>query len=95
MSRVAVIPKEAGTPGPAELFVDYVLSDQGQAVIAGPPGLYAIAQQVEAGATAAHRLAEAPGRLRPIALGPALLTFADRLKKTRFLADWRLAIQPP
>jgi two-component system sensor histidine kinase TctE len=95
MSRVAVIPMKAEHPELARLFVDYVLSDRGQAVIAGASGLYAIAPQVEDGATAAHLLAEAPDRLHPIALGPALLTFADRLRKTRFLADWRLAIQPP
>ena len=95
MSRVAVIPKGAGNPTIARLFVDYVLSDRGQAVVAGSAGLYAIAPRVEGAATAARLMAEAPGRLHPITLGPALLVFADRLRKARFLANWRLATQPP
>ena len=95
IARVAVIPVQARNSGLAGQFIDYLLSARGQTLIATRADLYAIMPGVRGELTADRLAAEAVGPLQPITLGPALLTFLDRLKKAQFLADWRLAIQPP
>jgi two-component system sensor histidine kinase TctE len=83
LSRVAVIPRAAAHPELAGRFVDYLLSGRAQAVSGG---LFAPGAQT---ADAEEAI------LQPIALGPALLVFADPMRKRRLIADWRLAISPP
>lgn len=90
--RTAFIPKRAPHPRAAHTFLEYLLSLRGQQVLSrnsflspareGPGGPYA-------------RLAitgTAVGPLRPIPLGPGLMTYLDRQKKQRFLANWRAMI---
>lgn len=86
MSRVVVIPKAGRRPDLAKLFVDYLLSDRGQGVVAGASGLPAILPS----GTVAHQVP-----IQPIEIGPPLLVFLDPLKKARFLNEWRLFMQPP
>ncbi len=90
MSRVATIPAGARHANLAKLFLDYLLSEQGQEVVGGAAGLAAIAP---AGRPASALAGE--GGLQPIVLGPALLAFLDPMRKSRFLADWAVTVQPP
>ena len=87
IARVAVIPAQARNPGLAGRFIDYLLSRRGQTVIARDASLHAIMPGVPGELTADWLAEEAVGPLQPITLGPALLTFLDRLKKERFLAE--------
>ena len=91
MSRVVVIPRAAQAATAAKLFVDYMLSPRGQAVVAATPGMRAL---VQAGGEAGFP-PEAAASAQPITLGPALLVFLDRMKRERFLADWAAAVSQP
>ncbi len=95
VSRVAVIPATARTPRLAGHFIDYLLSQRGQDVVAGGSALYALASTVtrEASSTGLRAMTDAP--LHPIALGPALLAFLDPLKHRRFVGQWQSAVLPP
>ena len=90
--RTAFIPKRAPHPRAAHTFLEYLLSLRGQQVLSrnsflsparegpgGPDGRLAIT-------------GTAVGPLRPIPLGPGLMTYLDRQKKQRFLANWRAMI---
>lgn len=90
MARVATIPAAAAHANLARLFLDWLLSERGQAAVGNVPGLTAIAPP---GGPAS--LGGTGGSIQPIVLGPALLTFLDPLRKSRFLADWAVAVQPP
>lgn len=91
MSRVVAIPRAARQPVLAKLFVDYLLSREGQEIIADTAGLQPLLPANEDGSPP---LADTAAAI-PITLGPALLVFLDRLKRERFLADWSAAVRQP
>jgi two-component system sensor histidine kinase TctE len=94
MSRVATIPKAAARPELAGRFLDHLLSDRGQAVVAGAAGMRAIVPPPgkPEGDTP---LADATGPVHPITLGPALLVFLDPLKRDHFLTNWSVTVHHP
>lgn len=95
IARAAVIPRAAPRPDLAGAFIDFLLSAEGQRLIAGPAGLYAISSALTGDGTAAAVRAAAEGPLQPIGLSPALLAFLDRMKRDRFVKQWRsLTAQP-
>ncbi|ACL57716.1 ABC transporter substrate-binding protein [Methylobacterium nodulans] len=87
-SRIAFIPKAARHKAAARLFMDYMLSRAGQAQLA--------ARSVTPARPDARRpddpVATAPA-LRPIAVGPELLTYLDQIKRARMLRQWRRATE--
>ena len=94
-ARVAVIPRNAPQPQLAAEFIDYLLSDRGQRIIAGPAALYAISATAPGDAAATGLREAAGGTLRPIGLSPSLLVFLDAQKRERFLQLWLSALQLP
>jgi iron(III) transport system substrate-binding protein len=90
MSRIAMIPSRARHPATAKLFLDFLLSRQGQRRLA------------ERRITPARGdidlpppLATDAAPLRAIRVGPALLVSNDRLTRQHFLALWTKAIAAP
>lgn len=88
MTRIALIPKRAPHPELAHLFLDFLLSREGQEDLARrafgtvrldmPP-------PAEAGAD--------PTRLRPIHVGPELLAYQDQSRRRIFFREWRKALE--
>lgn len=95
MTRVALIPQRAGAPELAGRFIDYLLSERGQAVIAANTAFYSILPTVGGPMSATHLQAELRGPTQRIALGPALLVFMDHLKRNRFLKQWNAFLHQP
>jgi iron(III) transport system substrate-binding protein len=95
MSRIVFINKKAANPNAARLWLDYVLSRRGQAVIANRAALYAVRGDVEGESTAA-RLAQSLGAsIRPIALGPGLIGYLNNQNYRDFVREWRKAMAKP
>lgn len=93
--RTAVIPRSAPHPRYAHLFLEYLLSPRGQRMLETRTGLSAIREEV-AQEPDGNRLSQARiGVLRPIALGPGLLTYLDTQKRRRLLEDWSSLINKP
>lgn len=89
MSRIAMIPSRARHPAAAKLFLDFLLSRQGQRRLA------------ERRITPARGDIDLPpplgtytAPLRAIRVGPALLVSNDQLTRQHFLALWAKAIAP-
>lgn len=80
MSRIAFIAKEAKHPAAAKLFLDYLLSREGQTLLARH-SLWPVRTDM----SARHLPA---AQARPIRVGPQLPINLDRLKRQRFLRDW-------
>lgn len=83
--RTALIPETAGNPGLGAEFLDFLLSPQGQRLIASEAKL----PPIDEAALAAGQ------HLRPIRLDPGLLVYVDPIKRQRFLAEWSAALIQP
>ncbi|XQU75492.1 ABC transporter substrate-binding protein [Cupriavidus sp. H18C2] len=94
MSRVAFIARRAPRPHAARLWLDYLLSREGQALLSRSTSqLYTIRTDTDSQHTA-NALAERLGyALKPISVGPGLLAAQDALRKRAFLARWREALK--
>ncbi|MFE1603136.1 ABC transporter substrate-binding protein [Methylobacterium sp. ID0610] len=87
-SRIAFIPKAARHPAAARLFLDYMLSREGQARLAASsvtPARLDARRPGDAAATVAEP--------HPITVGPELLTYLDQIKRSRILRQWRRTIE--
>lgn len=91
ISRIVFIAKHARNPNAAKLWVDYILSRRGQEIIANRSLLFSIRRDVEGEATAAGLVRALGGSIKPIAVGPGLLTYLDQSKRIDFINRWRRA----
>ncbi len=94
MSRVALVPKAAKHPNAGRLFLDFLLSQRGQEIIAGKSDLFAIRSGVTGEFTAAQLQAQMGDKLRALPVGPPLLAYLDQGKRLEFLRRWQQAVQP-
>jgi iron(III) transport system substrate-binding protein len=92
MSRIAFINRDAKNPNAAKLWLDYLLSQRGQTVIANRARLYSIRSDVEGEATASSlkQAKQALGdSIKPITIGPDLITYLSSPNHRGFLNRWR------
>ncbi|XQM35639.1 Iron(III) transport system substrate-binding protein [Cupriavidus sp. H19C3] len=94
MSRVAFIARQSPRPNAARLWLDFLLSREGQALLGQSTSqLYTIRTDTDSRHTAVA-LAERLGyALKPISVGPGLLAAQDGMRKRAFLARWREALR--
>lgn len=91
VSRTAVLPRNAPHPDAAHAFLEYLLSLRGQQTLAAQSRLSAARPEI-AGPYSQMGIAERQvGPIRPIPLGPGLLTYLDDQKRQRLLESWRRA----
>jgi iron(III) transport system substrate-binding protein len=89
MSRIAFIPVASRHPESAKLFLDYLLSERGQKFL-----LARSVGPVRVGLGANGVIPpERSDAVKPIHIGPELLTYLDQSKRTSFLKQWRRALQ--
>lgn len=92
VSRIAFINRRAPHPNAAQLWLDYLLSQRGQTVMALQSGLFALRTDVQGGQTAATLARTLGPSLKPIAIGPSLMVYLDRAKRGDFLQEWKRAL---
>jgi iron(III) transport system substrate-binding protein len=94
MSRVAFIARRAPRPNAARLWLDFLLSREGQTVLGKSTSqLYTVRTDTDSQHTAAALSERLGYALRPISVGPGLLAAQDTLRKRAFLARWRDAMR--
>jgi len=87
LSRIAFVPKAALHPNAGKLFLNFLLSRRGQKLLA-THYLGTVRDDLPEVAAIQPR---SPS-LRPILVGPELLTYLDQAKGTKFLKAWRRAL---
>ncbi len=92
MSRIAIIPKAARNRLLGSKFLSFVLSNQGQKIVAGPMHMNAVARSLSGPNTAHAMRARLGASLRPIRVGPGLLVYLDQAKRQRLLKQWNAAL---
>ncbi|MGV6847338.1 MAG: ABC transporter substrate-binding protein [Marinibacterium sp.] len=80
--RTAFVPISAENPGQGNAFLDFLISEDGQRLIAGETGLPRIDETALA----------ADPHLRPIRLDSGLLVYVDPVKRQNFLSEWTAAV---
>ncbi len=92
-SRVAFISAKAKNPNAAKLFLDYLLSKRAQTIVANEAELYSLREDV-VGVATIKKVAEQIGdKVRPVPIGPELLTNLDEGKRLAFLKQWQAAMK--
>ena len=94
VTRTIVIPKTARHPILAQQFVDYVLSESGQTVVADSFGLSLVGSATDREQMKARYVADKPGLLSFPALGLPALTYLDEIKREQFVKTWRQIVSP-
>ncbi len=89
MSRIAFIPVAAPHPESARLFLDYLLSERGQKFLLAR-SIGSVRLGIGAGGVIP---ADRNDAVKPIHIGPELLTYLDQSKRASFLKEWRRALQ--
>lgn len=91
-SRVALIAGKAAHPNAARLFLDYLLSQRGQNVLANQVGIYALRDDVEGEASMKRLAGELGERARPVPVGPDLIR-QEQARRTAFMTQWQAAMK--
>ncbi len=93
MSRTALVPRNAAAPDLGAAFLDFLVSREGQKVIAEQVGLPVLHPDLD-GENTANAMRRAFGsRLRPIPVGPALVVYLDQVKRNRLIERWNRALK--
>ena len=91
-SRLALIPKAARSPEMGAVFLQFLLSERGQQIIATDLRMNALHPRVTGPHTAGALRTRLGSRLRPIRVGPGLLVYLDQVKRRRLLKRWNQAL---
>jgi iron(III) transport system substrate-binding protein len=89
VSRVAFIARKAPNPHGAKLWLDHLLSKNGQQLLAETGRLYGVRTDVVGPHSVAALAKQLGGAARPIAIGPGLLANLDRSKRNALVKRWR------
>lgn len=90
-SRVALLTKGAPNPDAGKLFLDFMLSAEGQSALAAG-GLPSVRDDVTTGLNAVTLNEKVGGALKPIAMGDNLLTYMNPEKRVAFFKEWNAAL---
>lgn len=89
MMRTGFIHRDAPHPRAAKAFMNFLLSRDGQRVLAAQTPLFSVRPDV-VGPYTAQRLRDQVGdRLYPITLNASVLAFVDALRRDAFMARWQ------
>lgn len=91
MSRIAFISRYAPHPEEAKVWLDFMLSKRGQAIL-NQIGLHSVRTDLDDVASAEAVRKQLGNAFRPIALNTGLLTYIDRSKRELFLNHWDAAL---
>ena len=93
ITAAKLVPKAAGAPDLGQAFLQFLMSRQGQTILAERLRLPAISLEV-AGKDSAAAMQEALGaKLRPVAVSPGLLAYLDAASRAQVLAKWNAALE--
>ncbi|KMQ72860.1 ABC transporter substrate-binding protein [Marinobacter subterrani] len=93
MMRMAFIHRDAPHPAAARVFMNFLLSFEGQKILAGSTPLFSVLPDVT-GPYTAQRLRDQVGdSLYPIPINAGLLAFVDPMRRAAFMNRWNREIQ--
>lgn len=91
--RTVFMPKKATHIENAKTFIDFLLSRNGQQVLADKGSLFPIREDVVGEQTASNLLRTSQSRFTPIPLGPSLLVLTDKSKRELIIEEWEASMK--
>lgn len=88
VSRVALVPRAARNPELGEAFLGFLMSREGQEVLARKLRLPAVSLEVADANSARMMQAILGPQLQPVGVSPGLLVYLDQSKRRRLLGRW-------
>ncbi len=95
MSRIGLVPEAARAPQLGARFLAYLISLEGQRVLARAARLPALHPELEGPNTVSELRHQYGTRLRPVPVGPGLLVYLDQVKRERLIREWNKALSAP
>ncbi|PYE84850.1 sensor histidine kinase [Pseudoroseicyclus aestuarii] len=92
MTRTAFVPAAARQPEVAALFIAFLLSREGQGIIAEQTPLIPLSPEQAIPPPIGPEMRARSGTFLPIRLTPGLLTYLDALKQRDFLSAWEASL---
>ena len=92
MTRTAFVPRTAREPDIAALFIEFLLSPEGQRIIADKTPLLPLLPEQAPASLIGREIQARVGTFLPIRLSPGLLTYLDGLKQRDFLSAWETSL---
>jgi iron(III) transport system substrate-binding protein len=89
---VALVPKAAARPDLGARFLSFLMSREGQTILAEKLRLPAISLEVSDANSARAMQAALGDQLRPVAVSPGLLVYLDQAKRRGIIRNWKAAL---
>ncbi len=93
MSRIALVPEGAANPDLGKALLSFLMSREGQTIMARDVRLPALHPDVDGPNTASAMRARFGPQLRPVSISPGLVVYLDQVKRARFIARWNEALR--
>lgn len=93
MSRTALIPSAAVEPELGKDFLNYLMSLEGQTIMANELKLAVLHPDVEGPNTVSQFRETFGARLQPVPIGPGLVVYLDQVKRARFIERWNQTLR--
>lgn len=93
LSRIGLVPDAAPNATLGTKFLRFLMSKNGQTIMARDVKLPAVSPEVEHGNTATALRDKFGPQLRPIPIGPGLVVYLDQAKRARFFGKWNDALR--
>lgn len=93
MSRIALVPEGAKSPELGKAMLRFLMSREGQTIMANEVKLPVLHPDVQAENTMESMRKKYGPRLRPITLGPGLIAYLDQVKRSRLIRRWNEALR--
>jgi iron(III) transport system substrate-binding protein len=92
VSRVAMVPRAAASPDLGTAFLAFLMSAEGQTLLAEKLRLPPVSLEVSGENSRAAMQVALGDQLRPVPVSPGVLVYLDQAKRQRFLRLWRKAL---
>lgn len=93
MSRIGLVPKAAREPELGRRYLAYMMSAEGQAIMARKLQIAAVNPDVSGDNTASSMQAAMGAQLRPVPVSPGLMVYLDQVKRSRMIERWNAALR--
>ncbi|WP_162937891.1 ABC transporter substrate-binding protein [Kiloniella sp. EL199] len=93
LSRLAIIPKAAKSKESGKLFLEYLLSERGQQLLATSAKLNAVHPAIKSSGPEEILAAQTRSNLQPIKVGPGLLVYLDQVKRRKTINQWNKSLR--
>ena len=91
LTRAAMLPRVGFDPGLGAAFLDHLLSEEGQRIVAERAFHFAAGRPIPPGVEGPAS-DDGASLFRPITIGPSLLAVQDAAKRRRFLSEWNASM---